>query len=175
MAQSTEQVALERPGIKFAIVDVDPESVPNLRGLVLDNYELGYIAGALAGLMTENDVVGIVAGMEIPPVVSIRTGYEDSALEFNPTVTRLGIYLPSFTDPIAGAQAATAFMASGADVIFGAGGSTGSGAVLQAAQNDTWAIGVDSDEYFTTFRGGSVAGSCFLLSSAVKFVQQCGV
>jgi phosphonate transport system substrate-binding protein len=62
-------------------------------------------------------------------------------------------------------------MAEGADVIFGAGGPTGSGGILGAAQQGAWVIGVDQDEYFTTFKGGSEAGSDKLLSSAMKRVD----
>jgi basic membrane lipoprotein Med (substrate-binding protein (PBP1-ABC) superfamily) len=34
-----------------------------------------------------------------------------------------------------------------------------------------WAIGVDQDEYFTTFTGGSAPGSEYLATSAVKRVD----
>jgi basic membrane lipoprotein Med (substrate-binding protein (PBP1-ABC) superfamily) len=172
MVEATEQVALANPNVKFAIVDAySGNTVPNLLGLNFDLYEAAYMAGALAGLMTQSDVVGIVAGMEIPVVISCRTGFEAGAIAHNPTVTRLGVYIPSFTDPALGAQIASDFMSEGADVIFGCGGLTGSGAILHAAQNDAWAIGVDIDEYFTTFGGGAVAGSRYLLSSAVKYVD----
>jgi hypothetical protein len=62
-------------------------------------------------------------------------------------------------------------MSQGADVIFGAGGQTGSGAILHATQAGAWGIGVDLDEYYTTFQGGAVAGSRYLLSSATKLVD----
>ena len=176
MYAATEQAALANPGVKFAIVDMPPQaSVPNFRGLLFDEYEVGFLAGALAGLMTESDVVGVVAGMQIPPVVRLRTGYEAGALEFNPGVTRLGVYMPSFTDPTAGAQQAGLFMAQGADVIFGAGGPTGSGAILAAAQAGAWAIGVDTDEYYTTFHGGTTAGFALFVVLRYEAHRQCGV
>ena len=37
----------------------------------------------------------------------------------------------------------------GVDVIFGCGGKTGNGAVTAAAQAGVYAIGVDTDQYFT--------------------------
>jgi basic membrane protein A len=37
----------------------------------------------------------------------------------------------------------------GADVVFGAAGQTGNGAILYSAQHDQWAIGVDADQYKT--------------------------
>ena len=48
---------------------------------------------------------------------------------------------------------------------------TGSGGVKAAAEAGVWGIGVDQDEYFTTFSGGSAPGSEFLASSAIKRVD----
>ena len=56
-------------------------------------------------------------------------------------------------------------------MIFGAGGQTGSGGIAAAAEAGVWAIGVDQDEYFTTFAGGTAPGSEFLASSAIKRVD----
>jgi basic membrane protein A and related proteins len=62
-------------------------------------------------------------------------------------------------------------MGEGADVIFGAGGPTGSGGVRAAAEAGNWGIGVDQDEYFTTFQGGDAPGADRLATSAVKRVD----
>jgi basic membrane lipoprotein Med (substrate-binding protein (PBP1-ABC) superfamily) len=62
-------------------------------------------------------------------------------------------------------------MGEGADVIFGAGGPTGSGGVKAAAEAGVWAIGVDQDEYYSTFSGGTAPGSEYLATSAMKRVD----
>ncbi len=89
----------------------------------------------------------------------------------NPDIRVLSIYNESFTDPAKGASDAAQFIGEGADVIFGAGGPTGSGGVAAAAEAGVWAIGVDQDEYFTTFAGGTAPGAEFLASSAIKRVD----
>ena len=89
----------------------------------------------------------------------------------NPDIRVLSIYNESFTDPAKGASDAAQFIGEGADVIFGAGGQTGSGGVEAAAEAGVWAIGVDQDEYFTTFAGGTAPGAEFLASSAIKRVD----
>ena len=66
----------------------------------------------------------------------------------------LKIYNESFTAPDKGASDAEQFIGEGADVIFGAGGKTGSGGVAAATAQGVWGIGVDQDEYFSTFNGG---------------------
>jgi basic membrane lipoprotein Med (substrate-binding protein (PBP1-ABC) superfamily) len=62
-------------------------------------------------------------------------------------------------------------MGEGADVIFGAGGPTGSGGISYAAANDVLVIGVDQDEYFSTFGEGETPGAENLITSAVKRVD----
>ncbi|MGH9112701.1 MAG: BMP family lipoprotein, partial [Acidimicrobiales bacterium] len=83
----------------------------------------------------------------------------------------LKVYNESFTTPDKGASDAAQFIGEGADVIFGAGGQTGSGGVSAATEQGLWGIGVDQDEYFTTFNGGDAPGSENLATSAIKRVD----
>ncbi|MBV1892665.1 MAG: BMP family ABC transporter substrate-binding protein, partial [Ilumatobacteraceae bacterium] len=107
----------------------------------------------------------------VPPVVKFVNGYTAGAESVNPDIRVLSIYNESFTDIAKGASDASQFIGEGADVIFGAGGQTGSGGIAAAAEAGAWAIGVDQDEYFTTFASGSAPGSEYLASSAVKRVD----
>jgi len=55
--------AAANPGVHFACVDCAWNSTPaNLRGMQFDEKEAGYLAGALAGLISQSDVVGAVGG-----------------------------------------------------------------------------------------------------------------
>ena len=172
MGETTQKEAEANPDVHFAIVDFayDPP-IPNVMGLVFREDQAGFLAGALAGMMTESKTVGIVAGMEIPPVKKFRNGYENGVHYVCPDCSVIGVYIDSFTDPARGKAAAQSQIAEGADVIFGAGGPTGSGGILGAAQQGVWVIGVDQDEYYTTFKGGEEAGADKLLSSAMKRVD----
>jgi basic membrane lipoprotein Med (substrate-binding protein (PBP1-ABC) superfamily) len=70
-------MALKYPHVQFAIVDFayDPPLM-NIVGLTFAEDQSGFLAGALAGLMTQTRSVGMVAGVEIPPVIRFRKGYE---------------------------------------------------------------------------------------------------
>ena len=59
----------------------------------------------------------------------------------------------------------------GADVIFAVAGPTGIGVNLETAQAGAWTIGVDVDVYYSTFGGGTVDGSEYLLTSALKRID----
>ena len=98
-------------------------------------------------------------------------GYENGAKSIKPDIEVRKVYIDSFTDRARGAEAAKDFISQGADVIFGAGGQTGSGAIQAAAQQGVWVIGVDQDEYNTTFQRGAAPGSDKLLTSAMKRVD----
>jgi len=142
--------------------------MPNVMGLIFREDQAGFMAGALAGMMTESKTVGIVAGMEIPPVKRFRNGYENGVHYVCPECRVVGEYIDSFTDPVRGEKAAQRQMADKADVIFGAGGPTSQGAILAAARQGTWVIGVDTDQYRTVFREGQEKGADKILSSAIK-------
>lgn len=172
LGDATRKLAQQYPQVRFAIVDFayNPP-IENIIGLTFAEDQAGFLAGTLAGLMTRSRTVGMVAGMELPPVVRFRKGYEAGVRHVCRDCRVLGVYIGSFTDPARGKTAALSQMDEGADVIFGAGGTTGSGAILGAAQAGAWVIGVDQDEFFTTFKHGQVKGANRLLSSAIKRVD----
>ncbi|MFC1997761.1 BMP family ABC transporter substrate-binding protein [Chloroflexota bacterium] len=166
---ATLNAANNNPGTKFAILDTKYDNYPaNLRGMTFHAKQAGYLAGVLAGLMTESDVIGAVAGLEIEPVVVWTEGYRNGAQCANPAVKVLIEYNNTWIDPDLGAQVAQDMMAQGADAIFGVGGQTGNGGVLTATQSGAWGIGVDVDYYPLLFGSGTVDGSDKLLSSALK-------
>ena len=169
----TEEAAIANPEVDFIGIDQFLEEYPeNMAGVVFNEDESGYIAGVMAASLSESGVIGVVAGREdVPPVVKFVNGYTAGAQSVNPDIRVLSIYNESFTDIAKGASDAAQFIGEGADVIFGAGGQTGSGGIAAAAEAGVWAIGVDQDEYFTTFASGSAPGSEYLASSAVKRVD----
>jgi len=172
LGEATVNAADTYTGTDFAIVDVAFEGYPdNLRGMVFDEKEAGYLAGVLAGHMTQSDMIGAVAGMEVPPVVAFAEGYRNGAQCANSTVNVLVKYTGTFIDPDLGAQVAQDMISQGADAIFGVGGPTGNGGVITATQSGVWGIGVDFDIYTGVFENGALDGSDKVLSSAVKYID----
>ncbi len=172
LGDATKKMAEKYPKVHFAIVDFayDPP-LDNVVSLVFAEEQSGFMAGALAGLMSKSKIIGMVAGVEIPPVIRFRKGYEAGVQHVCADCEVLGVYIDSFIDPARGKTAAMSQIDEGADVIFGGGGTTGSGAILGATQAGVWSIGVDQDEYLTTFKEGRTPGSDKLFSSAMKRVD----
>jgi basic membrane lipoprotein Med (substrate-binding protein (PBP1-ABC) superfamily) len=179
LATDTAAAAAANPDTDFIGVDQfvagadgAPSYPDNMIGILFNEDEGGYLAGVLAASLSESGVIGVVGGREdVPPVVKLVNGYEVGAKSVNPDIQVLHTYNESFTAPDKGASDAQQFIGEGADVIFGAGGQTGSGGVLAATEQGIWGIGVDQDEYFSTFDGGSAPGADKLASSAVKRVD----
>ncbi len=169
MAEATWNAAQANPGTAFAISDVSWEEYPdNLRGMVFAAQQAGYLAGTLAGLMTDSHIIGDIGGMPIPSVDAFVYGYRNGARCINPDVQVLIAYAGDFGNPELGAQIAQELMGEGADVIFAPAGGTGMGAVMTATQSMVWGMGTDTDWYITVFDSGAVEGADKLLSSALK-------
>jgi basic membrane protein A len=161
------------PDILFIGVDQwNDGSNPMVTGLLFNEDKAGYLAGALAAMMTETDTIAAVLGTDlVPPVVAFKEGYENGARYINADINLISTYHPggldvAFTDPEWGGTTAKQAIDNGADVIFGAGGKTGNGALEETATHDgLYCIGVDSDQWETV----PGAHPC-LISSAMKLI-----
>lgn len=173
LATDTLAAAQANPDVNFIGVDqFQTDYGTNYVGLQYNEDEGGYLAGVLAAQLSKSGTIGVVGGrQDVPPVVKLVNGYEVGAKSVNPDIRVLKIYNESFTAPDKGASDAQQFIGEGADVIFGAGGKTGSGGVAAATAQGVWGIGVDQDEYYSTFNGGEAPGADKLASSAVKRVD----
>jgi basic membrane protein A len=173
MGEATGIAATEYPDIDFIGVDQWFDgSIPNVTGLLFPEDKAGFLAGALAAKMTKTGTVAAVLGTDlVPPVVAFKEGYEAGAKYVNPDINLISTYHPggldvAFTDPEWGATTAKQAIDNGADVIFGAGGKTGNGAIIEVASHDgLYCIGVDSDQWGTV----PEAHPC-LISSAMKLI-----
>jgi ABC-type uncharacterized transport system permease subunit/basic membrane lipoprotein Med (substrate-binding protein (PBP1-ABC) superfamily) len=170
---AVERLAMRHPEIHFIIVDYEPlPESRNVTGLVFAEDQAGFLAGALAGLVTERETIGFIGGMDVTPVRKFQRGFEHGVAFTNRRASVIQKYTDSFTDRKTGARTAGELIEQGADVLFAAGGLSGSAAIQAAAGQQVWVIGVDQDEWVTTFEGGRVPGTERLLTSAVKRVDQ---
>ncbi len=173
MGEATIAAAGNYPNVSFIGVDqFQVEPVANLAGVIFPEDKSGFLAGALAGMLTETNTIASVLGTDlVPPVVAFNEGYKAGAAFVNPDVNVIDTYHPggldvAFTDPEWGASTAAQAMDQGADVVFGAGGQTGNGAIIEVASNEgVFCIGVDTDQFETV----PEARPC-LVSSAMKLI-----
>lgn len=146
----TLAAAQENPDIQFIGVDqfiAEDPAPENYQGILFAERQSGYLAGIVAGSITESNVIAAVGGQsDVPPVVDFIGGYHNGALSVNPDVEVLVSYTESFTDPALGRSTAEQLIDEDADVIFQVAGGTGTGALEAACEAGIWGIGVDVDQ-----------------------------
>ncbi len=174
MQDASAIAALKYPKIKFIGVDQNNSSTAaNMTGLIFEEDKSGFLAGYLAGYLTKtNKVGGVLAAKEVPPVYRYGQGYINgvayAAKEQKKTIKTSVVYhevgATMFNDSPWGATTAGQLLSQGYDVIFGAGGGTGNGALAKVAtKKGMLCIGVDTDQWFTV----PEAHPC-LVTSAMK-------
>jgi basic membrane protein A len=132
------------PEQKFAIIDAVVEK-PNVASLLFKANEGSFLAGVIAGMMTETGKIGFVGGMDIPLIKDFRVGYEAGAQWANPDVGILSpVFVGDWGDPAKGKELAVSLIDLDADAIFAAAGGSGLGALEAVNQESIIGFGVDS-------------------------------
>lgn len=140
--EAARAVAADYPDIAFVFGSGGGPAEPNFS--VFDNWihEPAYLAGMIAGGITESNVLGVVGGYPVPEVNRITNAFIAGAQETNPEVEVLVTFLNSWFDPAAAKEAALAHVGAGADVLF----AERFGVIEAAQENDLVAIGNMSDQ-----------------------------
>ena len=132
------QAAEEYPNIAFALLNGGADTPAkaanaNVTSLLPDAQQVGWIAGILAGLMTETGKVAFIGGMEIDTTKGKYAGFVESAeyigQQEGKTVEALDVvYSGDYSASDKGIEFAKAMMDQGADVFFGDASAVDSGA-----------------------------------------------
>ncbi|WP_405642544.1 BMP family protein [Streptomyces uncialis] len=152
-AASMTKVSAKYPDTTFGIVDSVVEA-KNVSSITFTEEQGSYLAGVAAALKTKKDHVGFIGGADIPLIKKFEAGFIQGAKETNPKIKVESQYLSrgsdtsGFASPDKGKEAAQGQLDKGADVIYTAAGSSGTGAIeAVAGVKGAWGIGVDSDQY----------------------------
>jgi basic membrane protein A and related proteins len=192
MGDATALKARQYPDIRFAIVDHDyapargsqscnetvvncytDGGLSNVTSLMFAEHQLGFLAGVLAGGMSQSGFVCSVTS--VPPSASdsyIRSFRAGAVWQAGEDIQGMNNYInvqtsnpdiPTFPDSTEGKETALSLMSAGCDVVFGV---AANGALLAAKENNQMAIGFDVDQYHTNPEVQSA-----LLSSTQKKVD----
>ena len=142
MQDACAEVAETMPDNNFAIVDAIVEK-DNVFSATFKEEEGSFLAGIVAGMMTETNKVGFVGGMDIPSIRKFEAGYIAGVHAVNPDAEISSTYTGVFDDPNKGKEQALALFGQNVDVVYHASGACGVGVIKAAKENDKYAIGVD--------------------------------
>ena len=140
--EAVRRVAADYPEIAFVFGSGGGPANPNFS--VFDNWihEPAYLAGMLAGGLTESNVIGIVGGVPVPEVNRISNAFIQGAQTVNPEVEAKVSFINSWFDPASAKEAALAQIDAGADVL----SAERAGVIEAAVQEDLIAVGNMSDQ-----------------------------
>ncbi len=160
-------VAEAYPDVHFAVIDdgmLGEDGSPvadNVAGLTFAEEQGSFLVGAAAALKSETNTIGFIGGVGgFGLIEKFEAGFIAGAQAVNPDVTVTSQYItqaPDFDGFFAADRAqeiALQMYEQGADVIYHAAGGSGAG-LFEAAKstseggNAVWAIGVDSDQYYS--------------------------
>lgn len=170
MADAILNVAKINPKVHFALVDnsFGDDTPNNVTGIEFRAQESAFIVGYIAALTTKTNKVGFVGGMTSSIIDQFEYGYKAGvaygAQELGKQITVETQYADTFSDASKGKAIANKLYTSGCDIVFHAAGGAGVGVIESAADNNMYAIGVDSDQQYLS--------PDHVLTSALKNVDQ---
>lgn len=111
-------VAARAPDVAFYECD-GRTAMDNLGTYYVAHWYPSYVAGVAAGLMSTTGKLGYVASFPVPSVYSGTNAFLMGARTVKPEATLQAIVINSWFDPQGAAQAGTALLDNGCDVLFG--------------------------------------------------------
>ncbi|MGB8451447.1 MAG: BMP family protein [Anaerocolumna sp.] len=143
---AVKEVAADYPNVYFALLNGTVET-DNIVSILPDAKQIGYMAGALAGLMTKTNSIGFIGGMELDTTKAKLDSYEAAVKAVNPDAVVYSAYAGSFSDSAKGKELADSMVSmNDVDVMFGDASAVDSGAREALANYDNkYDIGQPSD------------------------------
>ena len=140
------EIAPEYPDTYFVVTNNPEAAAANVSSVQPNSKDAAYLAGYLAGLMTESNKLGAVAGFDFPVIVAQMEAFKLGAIAANADAEVTIVYIGTFEDVAKAKEAALAQISSGADILYHIADAAGVG-VLQAAQEQgVYAIGWGLDQ-----------------------------
>ncbi len=166
--EDTIQAAAEaNPDMHFALIDsafsdaeFNPVTYENAKPLLFNTQEAAFLAGYLAGGMTQTGTVATYGGQALPSVTIFMDGFTDGVAAYNEAHgtdvqvlgwdkdAQDGSFTGDFSNTEAGYSTTQQFIADGADIILPVAGPVGAGSLRAASEHDgVSVIWVDSDGF----------------------------
>jgi basic membrane protein A len=173
---ATTAAAAANPDVSFVGIDHWSQDLTNYLGTFYNIHEATMLAGYLAAGMTETGIVGVYAGINIPPVTAFSDGYYLGVQAYNEAhgtdveligwdpVAQDGLFTGDFSDTDKGRTMTETLLDAGADIIMPVAGPVGAGSLAVFEERDAGLlIGVDTD-----WSGFYPDQAQYVLASALK-------
>ena len=113
---SVLKVAKRFPKVKFSIVGPAGQPTENVAQYDIMQAQIGFVAGAVAAMLSKNGAVSYVGGYEIPAIVNTGKEFGNGAKYIKPNIKYIESYTGDFDDVAKAKEATLAAIAQGADI-----------------------------------------------------------
>jgi basic membrane protein A len=161
-AEGAKKIHSQFPKTWFIINTAKIAEAPNLASFDNRWGDGGYVAGAIAGLLTKTGTIGAVGGIPVPVIQEYNEGFERGAKRTRPEVKVLSAYVGSFSDVAKAKEITLAMIEKGADVVTATGNESVIGTVEAAKEKGVLMIG-------TAFDSASFAPDTIVTTVLVNF------
>lgn len=114
-----KQIAADFPNTKFAIINGRGFQEPNLSTYAFRTEQSGFLAGAIAALITQSNKVGVIGGMNSPHIQVASENFIKGAKYINPNCDAQLAYVGSWTDVAKAKEMGISMLDRGMDVLVG--------------------------------------------------------
>lgn len=167
LVPAVKSAAAANPKVDFLMIDDNSIDAPNVKSVVFETDEAGFLAGYAAASISKTGVVGTYGGQKLPSVTIFMDGIADGVQYFNKqkgksvkvigwdVASQDGQFTNSFTDLNVSKTVAQSMLGQNADVLAPIGGPIyqGAAAAIKDSGKDVALLGNDADVYLTDTNG----------------------
>ena len=151
LTDAVSEAARSNPDTFFIILGAEGAPLMNLASVIFEENEVGYMAGYIAGTITNTNSVGFVGGASFESIFRTERGFTAGVADADPSATVMVEYIgepgdaTGLYDQGMIREASLRLAGSGADVLFAAAGTGALGAVSGAERMGVRTVGSDHD------------------------------
>lgn len=146
-AEPAMKIHKQFPKTWFVVNTAKVGAAPNLASFDNRWGDAGYVAGAVAAVVSKKGVVGHIGGIPVPVVKEYNEGFERGAKRFRKDIKVLSAYVGSFSDIAKAKEITRSLIERGADVVTATGNENVMGTIQAAQEAKIMAIGTAFDSH----------------------------
>jgi basic membrane protein A and related proteins len=161
-AEPAQKIHKQFPKTWFIVNTAKVAAAPNLASFDNRWGDAGYVAGAVAAMVSKSGTIAHVGGIPVPVIQEYNEGFERGGKRINAKLVVLSAYVGSFTDVAKGKEIAIGLIERGADVVSATGNENVIGVLEAAKEKKALMIG-------TAFDNAQFAPDTIVTTALVNF------
>lgn len=161
-ADAAKRIHKRFPKSWFIVNTAKVAEAPNLASFDNRWGDAGYMAGAVAALVSRSGVIANVPAIPVPVIQEYDEGFQRGSKHVNPDIKVTSAYVGSFTDIAKAKEITSSMIDAGADVVSGVGNENVVGTLQAAKEKGALMIG-------TAFDSAALAPDTIVTTALVNF------